>query len=325
VSAEKLQDITLKNGSNAEIWLIRAPDLTWQPRLRAFLNNPPVADGPALHEFLLANELPGFTVCYFTMLSGSGEIMGCIFTTDGGTAGYINSTFVTREYRQLGIGRHLMDSLEHDLESRGGRVRFFTTRTGSPAVDMFTKVGYHEVWERGGRTGMEKFYGDSTWESYFGVPYDDLSIRHVAWGDWNAHRAMSWSRNDGAWHPLDGNFVGLLRDRVENRDIQWKGLFSSDGRMVGSVVVRRKDAWVENQESVAVVDVYVHPTHSSRLNDLLDDALPASGRFQTFQNAASKDLIDAFSARGFAQETSLRDDYNHHNPQAPDIRVYTRE
>ena len=321
--AANISEVTLKNGSAAELWKVTAPATDWQPELRRFLNNPPEPGAPSLHEFLLAHDLPGLNVNYFTMKSGD-EIIGCIITTDGGTSSYINSTFVPREHRQLGIARSLMDALENDFEDRGGRVRFLTTRTGSPAEVMFLKVGYQVKWEGNGRTGMEKLYSDTTWESYFDIPEAELSIRNVAWGDWNPHRTMTWRRDNGGYHPMDGNFIGLMRDSLNLRRAVWKGLFSPDGRMVGGAVVRTKDSWSEADVGTSVVDLYVHPNFEASADELLEEALPASGSLQTFLIGASADTIKRFEALGFAFETSLKDDYNHHNPSTPDIRVYSR-
>ena len=128
---DKIRDVVLKDGQSAELTMVVAPEPDWRLRLCAFLNAPPQPQGPSLHHFLLTTELPGLQTRYFTMVR-RGEIAGCVVTTDGTSVGYINSTFVPRPLRQLGIASSLMAALEDDFSRRGGRVRFLTTRTDSP-------------------------------------------------------------------------------------------------------------------------------------------------------------------------------------------------
>ena len=137
----KIKDAILKDGQPAELTVVIGPESDWQGRLCAFLNASPQPEGPSLHQFLLTHEVPGLNARYFTMRR-DGEIAGCIFTTDGLSTGYINSTFVPRPLRQLGIARNLMAALEDDFSGRGGRVRFLTTRTDSPAQQLFEQFGY---------------------------------------------------------------------------------------------------------------------------------------------------------------------------------------
>ncbi len=50
--------------------------------------------------------------------------------------------------------------------------------------------------------------------------------------------------------------------------------------------------------------------------------MPEEGHVQTFLDGASGEKIAFFKEKGFQLEASLKDDFNHHDPSAPDIRVY---
>lgn len=318
----KLKDTALKNGQPAELGVAIAPAPDWHERLCAYLNAPPQPEGPPLHAVLLTHTFPGLEARYFTMLR-SGEIVGCIVTTDGASAGYINSTFVPRPFRQLGIATQLMEALEADFSGRGGAVRFLTTRTGSPAQGLFENFGYRAVWDRNGRTGMEKHYRNSCWEAYFSADPQGLQVEEVAWKHWNPHRALLWTRRDGGYHPLDGDFLSRIRERLAGAGTRWKGLASADGRLFGSAVLRPHNRWNDGDVPY-VLDLYVHPQFRDAADTLLEAVLPPKGHVQTFLDGASREAIAFFQQRGFELEASLRYDFNHHDPATPDIRVYSR-
>lgn len=57
---------------------------------------------------------------------------------------------------------------------------------------------------------------------------------------------------------------------------------------------------------------------------LYDAVMPSRGHVRTFLRGADSDAAAFVLDRGFRLETSLRDDFNHHDPTTPDIRVYGR-
>ena len=97
-----LGDVVLKNGKEARLALVRSPAGEWHGPLCKFLNSPPQPEGPPLHAFLLANEMPGLEARYFIALH-EGEIIGCVVTTDSASVGYINSTFVLRQEQKRAL------------------------------------------------------------------------------------------------------------------------------------------------------------------------------------------------------------------------------
>ena len=201
---EKLGDIVRANGEHAEVAIVRGPAPEWKEPLCAFPNSPPRPEGPPLHSFLLSTEVPGLESRYYLMLRES-KIIGCVFTIDSASVGYINSTFVLREERRLGTAAVLMDALEEDFAKRGGNVRFLTTRAGSPAQGLFEKLGYRIVYERSERTGMEKHYGNHVWNDYFRIDPRDLVVEDMAWAHWVPHRALMWNRPTALPRPLGGD------------------------------------------------------------------------------------------------------------------------
>ena len=318
---EKLRDVVLNDGQTTELAMVVAPELSWRERLCAYLNAPPQPEGPSLHQFLLTHELPELEARYFTMLR-DGEVAGCIITTDGAAAGYINSTFVPRPLRQLGIAKNLMTALEDDFGDRGGRVRFLTTRTGSPAEGMFEGFGYQSVWERNGRTGMEKHYEGNTWDSYFDGDPAGARVEEMTWAHWNPHRALMWTRHQAGYHPLDGGFFARMQECQVDSRTRWKALVSPEGKLVGNGVLRPHDRWVEEDGDSYTLDLYVHPGFRAAADILFEAAMPEAGHVQTFLDGDSQAEITFFQERGFGLEVRLKDDFNHHNPSLPDIRVY---
>ncbi len=324
MSYRKLVDVVLKNGKEARLALVRSPAGEWHGPLCEFLNSSPQPEGPPLHAFLLANEITGLDARYFIALH-EGEIIGCVVTTDNASVGYINSTFVLRQERQLGTAAVLMAALEDDFRQRKGKVRFLTTRTGSPAERLFEKFGYRAVYDRDGRTGMERHYGGHSWDDYFSADPSELGVEDISWTHWVPHRALMWNAPAGIYRPLGGNFLARIREQARNGGGVWKGLATPDGRLFGDAVLRPHDAWTSPVSGEAYVqDLYAQPGFGIGAEALFDSVLPVSGMIQTFLDGSSEAAIDFYIGRGFSLETSLRDDFNHHDPNTRDIHVYSR-
>ena len=317
-----IENVTLKDGQPAELGVVTAPDSDWRARLCRFLNRPPQPEGRSLYDFLLTRDLPGLITRLFVMQQAS-EIVGCIVTTDAAGVGYINSTFVPRPERQKGIASALMGALEEDFTNRGGLVRFFTTRTGSPAETMFEKFGYNTTWERGGRTGMEQHYQETSWEDYFCEDATDLSIEAITWGHWTPHRALMWARKGDGHHPLVTQFETRMLESARDERMRWKGLVGPSGRLVGAAALRPHDRWVKADPDSYTVDLYMHPKFVSSTQSLFSSMMPRAGHVQTFLDASS-DQVAFFEEQGFQREASLRDDFNHHDDSTRDVLVYGR-
>lgn len=328
----KLTDIVLKDGGPAELAVASGPTPEWQGRLCSFLNRPPQPEGPPLYAFLLTEEVPGLESRCFMALR-DGKIVGCVVTTDAASVGYINSTYVNRGQRRLGIAGALMAALEEEFAGRGGKVRFLTTRSGSPAQSMFEKFGYQVRYERGGRTGMEKHYGGSTWEDYFSADPATLRVEDMTWAHWCSHRALMWNRTEGH-RALGGGFLTRIRGSLGEGGTRWKALTTPDGRLFGDALLRPHDRWggcpaAAHTRRLAgatgqgyVLDIYVHPRFRAATKTLFQAAMPQEGHVQTFLDGSSEEAIAFFLNQGFTLEASLRDDFHHHDPSTPDIRVY---
>ena len=321
MSYQKIRDVTLKDGQSADLVMVTAPDPNWRPKLCKYLNSPPQPEGPSLYDFLLTQDLPGLTTRFFVMLRKD-EMVGCIVTTDGAKIGYINSTFVPRHMRQQGIASALMAALEDDFAGRGGLIRFFTTRTDSPAETMFEKFGYHVVWERGGRTGMEQHYEGIAWDDYFSESATEAMVTEMTWAHWSPHRALMWTRKGNAYHPLVGDFMTQMRESVSEKRTRFKVLVTPNSRLVGTAVLHPRDWWVKNDNDSYVLDLYVHPRFQAATQTLFSAVMPSAGHVQTFLDGGAVEQIGFFVEQGFQFETSLRDDFNHHDDSTRDIRVY---
>ena len=214
-----------------------------------------------------------------------------------------------------------MEALEQDFERRDGRVRFFTTRTESPAEDLFRSFGYSAVWQRSGRSGMERHTGSSSWVSYFSGEPSDARVVDMAWAHWVTHRALMWTRPPGLYYPLIGDFESRMRECHEGR-CHWNALILPDGRLVGEAVLRRHDEMGTGRAKAHVLEIYVHPRFRSERRRLFDSTMPTVGRVETFLDGTSAEESTWFENQGFRLESRLRDDYNHHDPSTPDVRVY---
>lgn len=65
------------------------------------------------------------------------------------------------------------------------------------------------------------------------------------------------------------------------------------------------------------------PAQAERAS-LYDAGMPSRGHVRTFLRGADRGAAAFVHDRGFRLETSLRDDFNHHDPTTPDMRVYGR-
>ncbi len=319
MSVDRTEEVRLRDGQRAELIRIDAPDAEWVDPLCTFLNRPPTPLGPSLYRFLLTSDLPGLLVSFYAMRL-AGEIVGCIVTSESSSVGYINSTFVVREKRRLGIARSLMGALEEDFKG-GGHVRFFTTCTGSPAEVMFESFGYRTAWQRNGRTGMEQHFGDSSWDSYYQGEPAGAVVTEVDWCHWLPHRALMWGRSPDAHHPLVSDFESRMIESGQER-CRWLALVLPEGQIVGEALLRRSDGFGVEPQNAHVLDMYVHPRFASERERLFDGAMPNGGHVTTFLHGDASSDIAWFEDRGFLLESRLRDDYNHHDPSTPDVRIY---
>ena len=101
-----------------------------------------------------------------------------------------------------------------------------------------------------------------------------------------------------------------------------EALVAADGILVGNAVLRPHDCWADDERGSYTVDVYVHPEFRSAADLLFEAVMPETGHVQTFLDGASREEIAFFQARGFGFETSLKDDFNHHDPGTRDLCVY---
>ena len=76
------------------------------------------------------------------------------------------------------------------------------------------------------------------------------------------------------------------------------------------------------QAKAHVLEIYVHPRFRSERGRLFDSTMPTVGRVETFLDGTSAEETAWFENQGFRLESRLRDDYNHHDPSTPDVRVY---
>jgi hypothetical protein len=185
---------------------------------------------------------------------------------------------------------------------------------------MFEKFGYRDSYERSGRTGMEKHYRGHTWEDHFSEQPDDLSVQSITWAHWCPHRALHWRH--GVYRPLSGSFVARLREVRGSEQGMWKGLTTDDGRLFGDAVVRPHDRWSPLAGDDYVLDLWVHPAARDSAARLYDAVIPRRGHVQTFLDGTDDEWVTFFEERGFVEEANLRDDFNHHEPTTPDIRVF---
>ena len=318
--------VVLKNGQEGSLAMITGPEPAWNERICAFLNAPPTPEGSSYRTFLLAQDIPALTSRFFVMLAED-SIAGCIVATDSFSVGYINSTFINRSHRGLGIGSALMSALEEDFSRRGGKVRFLSTRTDSVAQHMFDRFDYKVVAEENGRTYMEKHCEGHNWKDYLSVKTEHLHVEEMSWSHWLPHRVLMWNRPESFYRPLASDFITRIRDVVTS-GAKWKVLAAPDGRVFGDALLRPHDQWTApaiQDSNRYVLDLYVHPGYEPQTQRIFDAVMPDSGQVQAFLSSSSKHLIDFLSGQGFSLETSLKDDFNHHNPDAVDIRVYTKD
>ena len=66
----------------------------------------------------------------------------------------------------------------------------------------------------------------------------------------------------------------------------------------------------------------VHPRFRGGAERLFEATMPDAGHVQIFLDRSSKETVAFFLERGFRLETSLRNDFNHHDPTTSDIGVY---
>jgi len=330
VAFRKIDEIRLKDGSPAERVVVTPPAPDWLGRIGPFANDPPQVEGPNRTEsFLLADDLQGLAV-HFYLVMREGEILGLMLVTDACEMGYICSTFVTREFRRLGVMTAIMEVQEAEFAERGGRIRLLSTRNGSPAFAMFEKWGYRgiEVAPGDERARMIKFYGNSSWESFFGTDGTDLAVEDARWGHSEGYRALS-ACPTADFRPARGRpGMHSYQCYAQSPVFQWKCLVDAEGRLYGDAIL-----WPYRDFNIAschpadeyVVDLAIHAEFAQYRHLLFKAIEFPRGRTRAFVDAGLEpDKCRFLVECGFEEEESVLEAYHHHGTRTEDIRIYSR-
>jgi ribosomal protein S18 acetylase RimI-like enzyme len=109
-------------------------------------------DAHPIVELFIILALPGFV--RFKAMDGD-QIVGFILGEKYAdlNAGWVTALGVKRDYRRLGIAKHLMAACEHHLKHRC--VRLCVRRSNNPAISLYQQLGYKQknVWR--------KYYSDA--------------------------------------------------------------------------------------------------------------------------------------------------------------------
>ncbi len=82
---------------------------------------------------------------YWIGAYNEGELIGIVFGTDDGRKGWINRLAVEDEYRGQGIGRTLVEKLEHVFEQKGFKIWAALIEPDNPkAMDFFEHLGFED-------------------------------------------------------------------------------------------------------------------------------------------------------------------------------------
>lgn len=139
-----LDGALLKNGEVVRISKVRHADSVWGPRIKALLAHKPekyIAHINAAFDNKVSNDTN-----FYIALSDTDDIYGIAMTVQTGDGrGHLAHVFTVEDHRRRGVSSAIIDALQHDFKSHGGRVLFLGTEYNSGAYWLYHRMGFRDL------------------------------------------------------------------------------------------------------------------------------------------------------------------------------------
>ena len=308
---EDLGDVQLRSGETVESCLLTGPEPQWSARIAHLLGH----KGSPWVEQAEAALTDGLDVeSRFFILHRNGEAFANIMTTELAGVGILGHVYTQPDERRKGAARALMEKLAPNFRGRNGRALFLGTGYDTPPYHLYARFGFESI-EPG--SGEMHLYADS--EDQFNDQYfapGEMQIQPFGWPHWPASAPLCAGPWPGVVRCAGQHIVG----RVSSENTLLPLVISNVARVAAGdapkavALVRPETGAVTGfacftshplWPTTTVVDVYCHPSHWRRADDLLDSLSPPSGRHVAYADSTCPAKAAALEAAGFTPTAAL--------------------
>lgn len=100
---------------------------------------------PPLHQTLEFIQKEFEDTCFLKALNADNKIIGSVRLTVKGNTGYIGKLIVDETYRNVGLGRKLLQAIEQMYSSKVSRFELFTGHKSDRNLHIYLTSGYKEI------------------------------------------------------------------------------------------------------------------------------------------------------------------------------------
>lgn len=302
---------TLKDGSTAEIAVVRAPDDVFGDGIRDLLVHKG-ADWQTHLDAALSGEADPLETRFYLALREGVPVANVMIVERYGV-GILGHVFTRPEVRRLGLCRAVLESALRDFEERGGRALVLGTGFESPAYWIYHSFGFRSL------DGGFMRFSIGNWNEleprWFA--HSPARAAQAAWEHWplmsllascsssDPMRSIAWDvRHFGN---LEWPFCHFLHTTALGEEAQAVVLQSNGGAVVGcaSIYPLRLAADRSVWPGVWSLDLFAHPNFETDVDPLFVALEPPVGKLVCLVDPDAHWKADALRRQGFALETVL--------------------
>ena len=312
---EKLGDVTLKNGEEVELGVVKGPDADWAGRIDDDLL---AHKGPTWRwGNRIALEVDLNWDALFYILHRGGVPFSNVMTIEFDGVGILGHVYTKPQDRRQGAASEIFTGLMADFEKRNGRALILGTGYDSPPYHIYRSFGFDGLEPKSGLMAFYRPSEDVFRKDYFkagDVVVERLAPEHYpgmpvlfsgAFG--RVVRSVGSMRLFGLGSS-EGPLIPLLKDELERLE-EGKAIRTSvahvkeTSSVVGVATIDRDPVW----PGTCVVDVFCHPEFWTHAGALLDQITwPDAHRYVAYCDVGWQEKETALGEAGFEREATLK-------------------
>jgi len=318
-----LSNKPLKTGEMMEIGVVIPPDERFADRIISFLKHKGQPWEGHIRE-AFAGRIPELETRFYVGCLDA-NVIANIMTVEYGQTGILGHVFTAPQHRRKGACKLVMAQQMADFKKRGGGQLLLATDYDSPAYWIYHSYGFRSVFPQ---AGFMRYATEDDFEARYFAPAPTRAV-DVTWKDWPRWNVLgacsggdylrSIALDWWGMRNLEGGFLET-RLRIQEARIQVKLLESQKGSIVGFASLQPDFRWNGHTH---LLDLFVHPSFSNRLAQLLDALSFPKSKTQCYAESTSQAKVQALLAAGFRQEALFKGQVRK-GSAALDVLVFAR-
>ncbi|MBI5092206.1 MAG: GNAT family N-acetyltransferase [Candidatus Hydrogenedentes bacterium] len=300
--------VTLKSGETVEVGCVQGPELAWAERIEKLLGHKGDV-WRAQNSEILRNDVG--IEAYFYILHRDGVPFSNIMTVEVNGVGILGHVWTDPEDRRKNATTLLMERQMAHFRERGGKALFLGTGFDSPPYHIYERFGFRGIEDH---SGSMDYYASSKsiFEGWYFAP-GPAELEPLSWKHWPASPALFLGAFPGVVRsaPMkligrrstEGRLLPLLRELADGKPARAVALRSRETTAVLGMAVWD---WDPLWRDACLVDVYCHPDHWSRADELLAALeLPQAARYVAYTDPECAMKCELFRRAGFRSVVTL--------------------